>query len=174
MTECPRLNQILTCQVESIKRLGYGNLNKVVLCFDRIFWDQSANLFGHVGSTTASRGELFLFWNLYKAPVLLALVAGEAAGIMENVSDDVIVGRCIAVLKGIFGNTAVPVPRETVVTRWRADPWSKGSYSFVSTGSSGNDYDILATPIIPGNPGKQNDMIKNPPRVFFAGEHTIR
>jgi hypothetical protein len=40
--------------------------------------------------------------------VLLALVAGEAAAIMENVSDDVIVGRCIAVLKGIFGNSAVP------------------------------------------------------------------
>ena len=35
-----------------------------------------------------------------KAPTLLALVAGEAASIMENVSDDVIVGRCIAVLKG--------------------------------------------------------------------------
>jgi hypothetical protein len=43
-----------------------------------------------------------------------------------------------------------------------------------NSGSSGNDYDILATPVIPGNPGKQNDMIKNPPRVFFAGEHTIR
>lgn len=161
-------------KVESIKRLGYGNLNKVVLCFDRIFWDPNASLFGHVGSTTASRGELFLFWNLYKAPVLLALVAGEAAAIMENVSDDVIVGRCIAVLKGIFGNTAVPTPKETVVTRWRADPWSRGSYSFVSVGSSGNDYDILATPVIPGNPGKNNDMIKNPPRIFFAGEHTIR
>ena len=161
-------------KVESIKRLGYGNLNKVVLCFDRIFWDPSANLFGHVGSTTASRGELFLFWHLYKAPVLLALVAGEAAAIMENVSDDVIVGRCIAVLKGIFGNAAVPAPKDTVVTRWRADPWSRGSYSFVSTGSSGNDYDILATPVIPGNPTEGNDMIKNPPRIFFAGEHTIR
>ena len=91
---------------------------QVVLCFDRIFWDPNASLFGHVGSTTASRGELFLFWNLYKAPVLLALVAGEAAAIMENVSDDVIVGRCIAVLKGIFGNTAVPTPKETVVTRF--------------------------------------------------------
>jgi lysine-specific histone demethylase 1 len=44
----------------------------------------------------------------------------------------------------------------------------------VSVGSSGNDYDILATPVIPGNPGKNNDMIKNPPRIFFAGEHTIR
>jgi lysine-specific histone demethylase 1 len=42
-------------KVESIKRLGYGNLNKVVLCFDRIFWDPNSSLFGHVGSTTASR-----------------------------------------------------------------------------------------------------------------------
>ena len=75
---------------------------------------------------------------------------------------------------GIFGSNAVPTPKETVVTRWRADPWSRGSYSFVSTGSSGNDYDMLATPVIPGNPGKNNDMIKNPPRIFFGGEHTIR
>jgi hypothetical protein len=48
-------------------------------------------------------GELFLFWNLYRAPVLLALVAGDAAAVMEEVSDDVVVGRCIAVLKAIFG-----------------------------------------------------------------------
>jgi lysine-specific histone demethylase 1 len=53
-------------------------------------------------------GELFLFWNLYRAPVLLALVAGEAAAIIENISDDVIVGRCIAVLKGNSGNSVVP------------------------------------------------------------------
>ena len=53
-------------------------------------------------------GELFLFWSLYKAPVLLALVAGEAAAIMETVTDAVIVGRCIAVLKGIFGTSGVP------------------------------------------------------------------
>lgn len=154
----------------AISRLGFGNLNKVVLCFDRIFWDPNSNLFGHVGSTTGSRGELFLFWNLYKAPVLLALVAGEAATIMENVSDDVIIGRCIAVLKGIFGNNAVSQPKETVVTRWRADPWSRGSYSFVATGSSGNDYDILAAPVTPTS----NHVTPTPPRLFFAGEHTIR
>ncbi|XP_018049255.1 PREDICTED: lysine-specific histone demethylase 1A [Atta colombica] len=158
-------------KAQAIQRLGFGNLNKVVLCFERIFWDPTANLFGHVGSTTASRGELFLFWNLYKAPVLLALVAGEAACVMENVSDDVIVGRCIAVLKGIFGNQVVPQPRESVVTRWRADPWARGSYSFVAVGSSGSDYDLLAAPVSPPH------LVNQPPpqpRVFFAGEHTIR
>ena len=44
----------------------------------------------------------------FPAPILLALMAGEAAGIMENISDDVIVGRCLAILKGIFGSSAVP------------------------------------------------------------------
>lgn len=41
----------------AIERLGFGNLNKVVLCFDRVFWEPDINLFGHVGSTTASRGK---------------------------------------------------------------------------------------------------------------------
>ena len=38
---------------------------KIVLCFDKIFWDPHINLFGQVPLSTASRGELFLFWNLY-------------------------------------------------------------------------------------------------------------
>ncbi|KAJ6649391.1 Suppressor of variegation 3-3 [Pseudolycoriella hygida] len=160
---------------QAIQRLGFGNLNKVVLCFDKIFWDQNTNLFGHVGSTTSSRGELFLFWSISKSPVLLALVAGQSAAIMENVSDDVIVGRCIAVLKGIFGNNAVLQPKETVVTRWRADPWARGSYSFVSVGSSGSDYDLLAAPVTPSsNNANGCTETKETPRLFFAGEHTIR
>jgi [histone H3]-N6,N6-dimethyl-L-lysine4 FAD-dependent demethylase len=115
--------------------------------------------------------------------VLLALVAGQSAHIMENVSDDVIVGRCIAVLKGIFGDKAVPQPKETVVTRWRADPWARGSYSYVKTGSSGTDYDLLASPVKPKKSendtkfdeldGDEEDD-KTLPRLFFAGELVSR
>nr|QDF21451.1 lysine-specific histone demethylase 1A isoform X1 [Brachionus koreanus] len=151
---------------DAVDRLGFGNLNKIILCFDKIFWDPHLNLFGQVPLMTKSRGESFLFWNLYKAPVLLSLVAGESASLMENVSDDIVISRCIAVLRAIFGNNQVPQPREAVVTRWKSDPWSRGSYSFVSVDSSGSDYDILAEAITPKN--------SSVPRVFFAGEHTIR
>ena len=82
--------------------------NKVILCFDRVFWNPSTNLFGHVASTTSNRGELFLFWSIYNAPVLLALVAGEAANKLETYSDDVIIGRALTVLKGIYGTSNVP------------------------------------------------------------------
>lgn len=114
--------------------------------------------------------------------MLLALVAGQSAHIMENVSDDVIVGRCIAVLKGIFGDKAVPQPKETVVTRWRADPWARGSYSYVKVGSSGTDYDLLASPVKPKrfeNDVKfdENDVDEEDdkmlPRLFFAGKFRL-
>lgn len=168
-------------KTEAVMRLGFGNLNKVVLCFDRVFWDQACNLFGSVSHTTQSRGELFLFWNLYRAPVLLALVAGDAAAVMEEVSDDVVVGRCIAVLKQIFGVDRVPQPRDTLVTRWKNDAYARGSYSFVAVGASGNDYDLLAAPIGPirgqqeiPTPSTATKPSDTPHRLYFAGEHTIR
>eukprot|EP00111_Clytia_hemisphaerica_P024207 TCONS_00071333-protein len=159
----------------AMDRMGFGNLNKVILCFDRVFWNSSTNLFGHVASTTSNRGELFLFWSIYKAPVLLALVAGEAANKLETYSDDVIIGRALTVLKGIFGSNNVPQPKETIVTRWKSDEWSRGSYSFVAAGSSGNDYDIMAAPVVPPPPPEKPVIPgSNIPRLFFAGEHTIR
>lgn len=166
-------------KVESIKKLGYGSLNKVVLCFDRIFWDPNSHMFGQTAQTTSSRGELFLFYHLYKAPVICAIIAGEAADVMEKLPDDVVVGRCINILKGIFGSQSVPTPKETVVSRWKTDPWSRGSFSFVSSNSSEKDFEVLAAPIVPGNPkdGKGCPLEKekgNPPRIFFAGEHTIK
>ena len=56
------------------------------------------------------------------------------------------------------------------MTRWRQDEYSRGSYSYVAAGSSGNDYDFLAAPVSPA----RNGPLVPRPRVFFAGEHTMR
>nr|CAB3258319.1 lysine-specific histone demethylase 1A [Phallusia mammillata] len=162
-------------KTEAIERLGFGNLNKVVLCFDRPFWESAApNLFGHIGATTNSRGELFLFWAIYRAPVLIALVAGESANVMEHVGDGVVVSRALAVLKAIFGTSTVPEPLSYTVTRWGSDPWSHGSYSYVATGSSGEDYDVMAAPVDCRGTHYDEVTKSGNPRVFFAGEHTMR
>ena len=62
-------------------------------------------------------------------------------------------------------------PKEAVVTRWKSDPWARGSYSYVSVNSSGRDYDYLAEPITPSSGQTTSQQV---PRVYFAGEHTIR
>ena len=54
------------------------------------------------------------------------------------------------------------------MTRWKTDEWTRGSYSYVSVGSSGVDYDKMAEPV---NADPAGSVL---PHLFFAGEHTMR
>ena len=147
----------------SINRLGFGVLNKVVLEFPEVFWDDSVDYFGATSEETNERGRCFMFWNVKKtvgAPVLIALVVGKAAINGQNMTTSDHVNHAVTVLRRIFGEKAVPEPVGTVVTNWGMDPFSRGAYSFVAVGASGEDYDILGRPV-----GKC---------LFFAGEATSK
>ncbi|CAH9130636.1 unnamed protein product [Cuscuta epithymum] len=150
---------------DAIERLGYGLLNKVAILFPYDFWGGEIDTFGHLTEDPSTRGEFFLFYS-YSAvsggPLLVALVAGEAALSFEKMSPLESVRRVLDTLKGIFNpkGIAVPDPIQSVCTRWGQDRFSYGSYSYVAVGSSGDDYDILAESVAD--------------RVFFAGEATNR
>lgn len=147
----------------SIKNLGFGVLNKVVLEFPDVFWDPEMDYFGAAGESPETRGKCFMFWNLQRtcgAPVLTGLVVGKAAEMGEEEEDDLLVEQALTILRKIFGDKAVKKPLAAVVTHWGKDPFSRGSYSYVAVGASGEDYDRLAKPV-------DN-------RLFFAGEATCR
>ncbi|CAM6091479.1 unnamed protein product [Calypogeia fissa] len=153
-------------KLDAIKRLGFGLLNKVVMLFPHTFWGTDLDTFGHLGQSPSARGEFFLFYS-YAAvsggPLLLALVAGEAAIQFESMPPLEAVTRVLAVLRGIYEprGIQVPDPIQTVCTRWGSDCLCYGSYSNVAVGASGDDYDILAESVGDG-------------RLFFAGEATNR
>eukprot|EP01114_Cavostelium_apophysatum_P002798 TRINITY_DN1249_c1_g1_i1.p1 TRINITY_DN1249_c1_g1~~TRINITY_DN1249_c1_g1_i1.p1 ORF type:complete len:1140 (-),score=314.71 TRINITY_DN1249_c1_g1_i1:99-3518(-) len=145
----------------AIERLGFGLLNKVALSFPHSFWDPNLDYFGQTNQSHHLRGEYYMFWNLERCtgtPVLIALMAGEAAYRAETSTDQEVVDRVLNVLQKRFGD--IPSPTNTIVTRWAGDSFSRGSYSFVKVGANGDDYDLLAKPV--GD------------RLFFAGEATIR
>ncbi|KAF9991360.1 hypothetical protein BGZ65_000762, partial [Modicella reniformis] len=66
-----------TWKKQAIQRLGFGLLNKLVLVFDKPFWDTTTELFGYVGSGKdgpsstgydlnayrSSRGKFYMFWS---------------------------------------------------------------------------------------------------------------
>ncbi|KAG2315254.1 hypothetical protein Bca52824_018376 [Brassica carinata] len=147
----------------SIKQLGFGVLNKVVLEFSKVFWDDSLDYFGATAEETDQRGECFMFWNVKKtvgAPVLIALVVGKAAVDYKDKSKSDHVNHAMMVLRKLFGGDLVPDPVASVVTDWGADPYSYGAYSYVAIGASGEDYDVLGRPV--------QDCL------FFAGEATCK
>nr|XP_043630854.1 lysine-specific histone demethylase 1 homolog 1 [Erigeron canadensis]XP_043630855.1 lysine-specific histone demethylase 1 homolog 1 [Erigeron canadensis]XP_043630856.1 lysine-specific histone demethylase 1 homolog 1 [Erigeron canadensis]XP_043630857.1 lysine-specific histone demethylase 1 homolog 1 [Erigeron canadensis] len=149
---------------DAIERLGFGLLNKVAILFPYDFWGGEIDTFGHLSDKSSMRGEFFLFYSYSSVaggPLLVALVAGEAAIEFEKMSPVESVNRVMEILKGIFNpkGIAVPEPLQAICTRWGQDQFSYGSYSYVGIGASGNDYDILAESIGNG-------------RLFFAGEAT--
>jgi monoamine oxidase len=56
----------------------------------------------------------------------------------------------------------IPIPLETIVTRWDKDPFSMGSYSFLPVGA---DWDMIGHIAAPEPQGAAV------PTLFFAGEH---
>jgi len=159
---------------DSIRRMGFGLLNKVVLVFERPFWDVERDMFGLLRAPRhnntfsldhndykETRGQFYLFWNCIETtglPVLIALMAGEAAHEAEMVSDEFLVGECVHLLRNVFGPHNVPPPVESLVTRWGSDRFARGTYSFVAAEARPCDYDLIAAPIS---------------NLFFAGEATI-
>ncbi|BDA49228.1 Lysine-specific histone demethylase 1 homolog 1 [Coccomyxa sp. Obi] len=152
-------------KLDSIQRMGFGILNKVVMLFPHAFW-RKADMFGRIAPTGQRRGEFFLFYsyaNLSGGAVLAALVAGEAGVEFEKVSPEENTRRVMAVLTSIFNPKGihVPAPLQVVCTRWGADPMARGSYSSIAVGAlGGEEYDILQQSVAA--------------RVFFAGEATTK
>lgn len=152
-------------KLAAIERLGFGLLNKVAMVFSHVFWGEDLDTFGCLSEDSNQRGEFFLFYSYHTVsggPVLIALVAGEAAERFECTDPSTLLHRVLTKLRGIYGQKGidVPDPTQTICTRWGSDPFSCGSYSHVMVRSSGDDYDILAESV--GS------------RLFFAGEATTR
>ena len=82
--------------------------------------------------------------------------AATATKSLEELEDDEVTERALEALRQMFGQ--VPQPTRVIVTRWGADEFSYGSYSFVGVGATGADYSTVAEPV-----GKE---------LYFAGEHT--
>jgi monoamine oxidase len=133
----------------AIERLGFGLLDKVVLEFDEPFWPD-ADVLGLVGSEQPVpfliNGEVFA-----DVPLLIGLRGGSDALEREGLSDQDAVAQVVTALQA-------PAPTASLVTRWAADPYARGSYSFIAVGSSPDDMEALAEPA--------ND------RLAFAGEAT--
>ena len=157
---------------DSIRRMGFGLLNKIVLVFEKPFWDTERDMFGLLreprqrdgyeqSDYKEGRGQFYLFWNCIDTsglPVLIALMAGESAFEAERTPDAELTAQCIDQLRNAFGRKNVPQPVETIVTRWGSDRFARGTYSFVAAESRPGDYDLIAAPIS---------------NLFFAGEATI-
>lgn len=146
-------------QQAAVDALGMGVLNKIFLQFDEVFWDDTVDWIGIVPPdgldpwvdwVTIGRAD--------DVPVLLGFAAGDFGRRVDTMGDEEAVASALATLRSAYPDA--PEPVDALVTRWGADEFARGSYSFAAVGSEPSMRDDLATPV-----GEQ---------VYLAGEATSR
>ena len=131
---------------KALARLGMNAFEKVFLQFPHNFWDEDVY-------AIRQQGEAGRWWHSWYdvsstagTPTLLTFAAGPCAQETREWSDGQMADSVLDALRKLYGDRVVE-PQQVHVTRWQDDPYSRGSYSYMSVGSDRLDHDDLALPI---------------------------
>ncbi|KAM7016182.1 peroxisomal N(1)-acetyl-spermine/spermidine oxidase isoform 1-T1 [Passerculus sandwichensis] len=171
-------------KAQAIRNLGFGTNNKIFLEFEQPFWEPEQQLLEVVweDESPLEEPDADLEANWFKkligfvvlqppeqhGHVLCGFIAGKESEHMETLSDAEVLSAMTHVLRTMTGNPDLPAPRSVLRSRWHSAPYTRGSYSYVAVGSSGDDIDVLAQPL------PEDPRDPRPLQLLFAGEATHR
>eukprot|EP01116_Phalansterium_solitarium_P020134 TRINITY_DN584_c0_g1_i1.p1 TRINITY_DN584_c0_g1~~TRINITY_DN584_c0_g1_i1.p1 ORF type:complete len:241 (+),score=12.22 TRINITY_DN584_c0_g1_i1:76-798(+) len=141
----------------SLDRSRWLTTTQVIVQFDACYWPADAAEFGFVSERA---GEFNFFVNMMPmtgCPALVCFLAADYALAAEQWTDAETIARLMPVLNTMFG-CVLPAPVAHRITRWRSDPFARGSYAFMKVGATPADVEAIAAPV---------------GRLRFAGEATF-
>jgi polyamine oxidase len=90
-------------KLAAIGRLGMGVLDRVILEFDEVFWDEDVDLIGYVGDEPG----LFIEWDNWARvvgkPIIVGFNAGSVAERIEALPDNEVIALAVRALTNIYG-----------------------------------------------------------------------
>ncbi|RUQ97619.1 flavin monoamine oxidase family protein [Labedella endophytica] len=130
----------------ALGRLAMNAFEKVVLRFPTAFWDDDVYAIRQLGP----EGEMWHSWydltRLHGDPTLLTFAAGPAAREIRTWDEQRVVDSVLVQLRRLYGDR-VEEPTSVRISAWQDDPFARGSYAYMTVGSTTADHDDLATPI---------------------------
>ena len=140
---------------EGLAAMQMGVMNKVILQFEKQFWDSThfigwfdgENAVTAVNQNAANKG----------SNLLVVYYTGERAKFKSD--DTAVIKQTIDELKQIYGDAAVTTKlQSSLVTRWHEDPFAQGSYSVMPVKATVTARSDASQPIADR-------------QMVFAGEH---
>eukprot|EP00927_Polykrikos_kofoidii_P055232 TRINITY_DN49517_c0_g1_i1.p1 TRINITY_DN49517_c0_g1~~TRINITY_DN49517_c0_g1_i1.p1 ORF type:complete len:695 (-),score=43.30 TRINITY_DN49517_c0_g1_i1:57-2141(-) len=171
----------------SLNRMGMCLMNKIELLFPAQWWPNRIGSLTVASSSSSSlslsmssgnagnKSDTFVLgdmpwahWIVESDNVLVCYATGAFAERVETMTDTEVQREAVEVLRRAFAATDscirdIPDAVRAHVTRWRSDPWSRGSWTFYKAGTRGVE-DVSAFQQF--NAENQNASL------YFAGEHT--
>ncbi|MCM3658446.1 FAD-dependent oxidoreductase [Agromyces mediolanus] len=130
----------------ALDRLEMNAFEKVFLSFPTKFWDDDVYAIRQQGPESRWWHSWYDLTALHGVPTLLTFAAGPAAEATRRWTDEQLVESVLAQLRRLYGERAIP-PVRLHRTAWQDDPFARGSYAYMTVGSTTADHDELATPI---------------------------
>nr|XP_021544043.1 peroxisomal N(1)-acetyl-spermine/spermidine oxidase-like [Neomonachus schauinslandi] len=169
-------------KAEAIRKIGFGTSNKIFLEFEEPFWEPDCRHIQVVWEDMSPLEDVtcglqhvwfkkligfFVLPSFASVHVLCGFIAGLESEFMETLSDEEVLLSLTQVLRRVTGNARLPAPRSVLRSCWYSAPYTRGSYSYVAVGSTGDDIDLLAQPL-------PEEGAKAQLQILFAGEATHR
>ncbi|MBD8605915.1 FAD-dependent oxidoreductase [Aeromicrobium sp. CFBP 8757] len=130
----------------ALGRLAMNAFEKIVLRFPTAFWDDDVYAIRQQGPQGRWWHSWYDLTRLHGTPTLLTFAAGPAARETLDWDEADVVESVLVQLRRLFGDR-VERPTSVHVTRWQDDPFARGSYAYMTVGSTTSDHDDLATPV---------------------------
>ncbi|SDC21375.1 NAD(P)/FAD-dependent oxidoreductase [Acinetobacter boissieri] len=145
--------------IHSIQSIGFGSFNKVFFELDQSIQLGLKTLEKNISSFYWEDTDCFNILDLskmYQKPTYLMLFGGDKSNFIDSSTDREVSDFIFNGLQKQFDGIS-DKPKKIIVTRWGADPYSYGSFSFPSLNHNDDLIKILHKPI--------KEIL------FFAGEH---
>nr|CAD7257074.1 unnamed protein product [Timema shepardi] len=182
------LPQLPQYKIESINRLLFGTVDKIILEYDRPFLNPDISEVMLLWETEMdgkkeNEEDLNTCWfrKIYSFSkisdtLLLGWISGKEAEFMETLPNETVADKCTEILRKFLNDPFVPKPKRCFVlccsTSWSAQPYTRGSYTAMAVGASQVDIENIAQPLF-ANPRHTKRMASLlQPSLLFAGEHT--
>ncbi|WP_458042580.1 MULTISPECIES: flavin monoamine oxidase family protein [Bacteria] len=130
----------------ALGRLTMNAFEKVFLRFPTKFWDEDVYAIRQQGPEGRWWHSWYDLTALHGEPTLLTFAAGPAGIETRNWATERIVESVLVQLRRLYGDR-VEQPTQVHITSWQDDPFARGSYAYMTLGSTTDDHDALATPI---------------------------
>ncbi len=88
--------------LEAIDRLGFGLVDKVVLVFNEVFWDDMAHFVGHVPERRGYFVDWINYLPLVGREMLVAANSGSVARALEDLSQEEVIDQAMAALAAMY------------------------------------------------------------------------
>ena len=83
--------------------------------------------------------------------ILYGFIAGDNSVFTESQSDQCLLNIIYEMISKVFPKLKIPKPTNIIRSKWHAEEYTKGSYSYIPMGASTNDMQTLANPFVNKN-----------------------